>query len=230
MPNAADFYDSAHPSGGASQDGGLTSASGGNMGYQDYWEKGNVFSDFFGHQDTFAHNEALAAYEREQEAAAAAWKRESDYNAAEAQKSREWEKMMSDTAFQRKVADYAAAGFSPLAALDGTTGAAVGSGASASASARQANASAGNARSNPLGGILGAVIAAVAMIATKGMSAVSKAAASSGKAAADAAKVAQAAQATNAISKTAKGGMMLGGKWRTTEELIRIARTPWVGK
>lgn len=52
-----------------------------------------------------------------------------EFNAAEAQKQRDWETYMSNTAVQRSMADYSAAGLNPLMAVPG--GAAVPSGASA---------------------------------------------------------------------------------------------------
>lgn len=58
------------------------------------------------------------------------------FNSEEAQKSRDWEKMMSDTAIQRQMADLEAAGLNPWLALSGgINGASSGSGAVASSSA-----------------------------------------------------------------------------------------------
>lgn len=54
------------------------------------------------------------------------------FNAQEAQKNRDWQEMMSNTAHQREVADLIAAGLNPVLSANGGSGAAVTSGATAS--------------------------------------------------------------------------------------------------
>lgn len=55
-----------------------------------------------------------------------------DFNAAEAQKNRDWQQMMSNTAHQREIRDLQAAGLNPILSAMGGNGAAVTSGATAS--------------------------------------------------------------------------------------------------
>lgn len=73
-----------------------------------------------------AQAEKQMDFQREQNKAAM------DFNAAEAAKNRDWQKMMSDTAHQREIRDLQAAGLNPILSATGGNGAAVGSGATAS--------------------------------------------------------------------------------------------------
>lgn len=137
------------------------------------WAQGNVVSNWLTGTDPFAHNEALAAFQRE-----------SAFNASEAEKARQFEKMMSDTQFQRKVADYLKAGFSPLAALEGNGSYQVSSAPAASAHANPAKSSPNN-----LGALFGGLLMTLASFATHGISAQASNAANASKAALDAQKL-----------------------------------------
>ena len=87
-----------------------------------------------------------------------------EFSALEAQRQREWEKMMSDTAFQRQVKDLEAAGLNPwLAVQNAGSGASTPSGSSASSSS--GNASQAN---NKIYLAAGLIATALRMFLTKG--------------------------------------------------------------
>lgn len=67
------------------------------------------------------------------------WLRAAEYNSREAQKNREWQEYMSNTQYQRAVADLKKAGINPLLAFDSLSGASVPSGSAGSISSYNTN-------------------------------------------------------------------------------------------
>lgn len=81
-------------------------------------------------------------------------RRQMEFNAAEAQKNRDWQTAMSNTAHQREVTDLKAAGLNPVLSATGGTGASTPSGGVASSAIAQSQLPALiNATSNMIGQI-----------------------------------------------------------------------------
>lgn len=115
-----------------------------------------VFDDWFASDNQYNHNEAIYEWER---------------NENSAKTARDWSEYMSNTAIQRAVKDYEAAGFSPLAALQGG-GASVPAGVAGSGSAAKAGKSSGAGPStilkalSAIGMIVGASVGSAAKMAS----------------------------------------------------------------
>lgn len=104
-------------------------SSGGSSGYS--LGNSQSFANTYG---TAASNLSSERANSANEAALAAWQKMADFNAAEAQKTRDWNERMANTTYQRTVKDMIAAGINPvLAAGMGLGSASVSSGAQATA-------------------------------------------------------------------------------------------------
>lgn len=108
-------------SGGTSSGGSQNTSVGDNASWSQTY--GTAASNMSAQQANSANNAAMAA-----------WQQMTNFNAAEAQKTREWQEKMANTVYQRTVKDMIKAGINPvLAAGMGLGTASAGSGATATA-------------------------------------------------------------------------------------------------
>lgn len=158
---------------------------------------GRVWNNISGKTAENMYNSAEAAKARQFEAEQAGINRE--FNSAEAQKQRDFEAMMSNTAYQRQVADMKAAGLNPAAAHLGS-GASTPSGSAATANTLPQG-SAAHSASGGSGGLVGLIASIAAPVLAKVAGAKIMAKASSAKSAATAAAnvARETAKAENAL-------------------------------
>lgn len=99
------------------------------------YETGSSYSNADSYSKTFGSEASAKDLERAREANEKQyefWKAQADYNASEAQKVRDWQENLANTAYQRTVKDLVKAGLNPYLAATSLGGAATPAGAMAS--------------------------------------------------------------------------------------------------
>lgn len=159
VPQASSAITYATPSGNyTSVNGGSYQYSGGSSAQDFSSQISNQINQALStSRENSAFNAAEAQKQRDWASAEAEATRQ--FNMQEAAKNRDWQKSMSDTAHQREIADLMAAGLNPVLSAMNGNGASVGSGATASSStpsgqSAQADTSANGAIASMLGSLL----------------------------------------------------------------------------
>lgn len=153
-------------------DGTTTISRGGNT-----WTVGSALGDIQNTLDTItAQSDKSSAKSNDYAMSANEWSASqaaiaNQFNAYEAQKNRDWQTLMSNTAHQREVADLRAAGLNPVLSAMGGNGAATTSGATASAVMPDSHAGQSSNASGAVASVLSSILAAQTSLANQAMSA-----------------------------------------------------------
>uniref|UniRef100_A0AAU8AW05 DNA pilot protein n=1 Tax=Dulem virus 120 TaxID=3145597 RepID=A0AAU8AW05_9VIRU len=126
---------------------------------------GSTYADLA--RSIFNYSENNSAFNADQAAIARDWSHSENlqamkHSASEAQKTRDWQKMMSDTSYQRATKDLVAAGLNPVLALNG--GASTPTGATGTAYSGGASSASADSSASAVAGLFSNVISAASQM------------------------------------------------------------------
>lgn len=143
----------------------------------DSWTVGNALGNLQNTLDTItAQSDKTSARSNDYAREARDWSASqaaiaNNFNAYEAQKNRDWQELMSNTAHQREVADLKAAGLNPVLSAMGGNGASVTSGATAQSVMPDSHAGESSNASGAIASVLSSILAAQTSLQNQAMSA-----------------------------------------------------------